>query len=88
MTDLTARELLDTILRSWEATRTTFKKATRSTTDEGATLQPTEKTLVGRTRPPIRKGDKTSHTPPTRRRLREETSWTGFAHPSSHPLAC
>jgi hypothetical protein len=25
MTDLTARELLDTILRSWAATRATFK---------------------------------------------------------------
>lgn len=43
MTDLTARELLDTILRSWEATRATFKKATRPRTHDGTTLQPTEK---------------------------------------------
>jgi hypothetical protein len=42
MTDLTARELLDTILRSWMATRASFKKGTRPPAEDGATLQPDE----------------------------------------------
>ncbi len=43
MTDLTARELIDTIKRSWLATRATFKKEARPPTEDRATLQPTEK---------------------------------------------
>jgi hypothetical protein len=43
MTDLTARELLDTILRSWMATRASFKKAARPPAGNEATLQPDEK---------------------------------------------
>jgi hypothetical protein len=34
MTDLTPRELLDTILRSWMATRATFKSDARPPADE------------------------------------------------------
>jgi hypothetical protein len=43
MTDLTARELLDTILRSWMATRATFQKVARPPAEGDATLQPGEK---------------------------------------------
>lgn len=43
MTDLTARELLDTILRSWMATPATFTKVARPPAEDEATLQPGEK---------------------------------------------
>jgi hypothetical protein len=51
MTDLTARELLDTILRSWMATRATFKKVARPPAEDEATLQPGEKE-VGQVKEP------------------------------------
>jgi hypothetical protein len=43
MTDLTTRELLDTIIRSWRATRATFKKPTEPANEGHATLQPDSK---------------------------------------------
>ena len=43
MTDLTARELMDTILRSLAETRATFKKAAHPSTDNRAPLQPNQK---------------------------------------------
>jgi hypothetical protein len=55
MTDLTARELLDTILRSWMATRATFTKVARPPAEDGATLQPVEKE-VGQVKEPADQG--------------------------------
>jgi hypothetical protein len=43
MTELTGRELLDTILRSWMATRASFTKAARPPAEDEATLQPNAK---------------------------------------------
>jgi hypothetical protein len=40
MTDLTARELMNTILRSLAETRATFRKTAEPSTDDSATLQP------------------------------------------------
>jgi hypothetical protein len=42
MTNLTARELMDTILRSLAETRAKFKISQSSPSDERTTLQPTE----------------------------------------------
>jgi len=43
MTELTARELMDTILRSLERTRATFKKTSQPSADDCAPLQPDQK---------------------------------------------
>jgi hypothetical protein len=43
MTNLTARELMDTILRSLAETRARFRRSTLAPTDERTTLQPTQK---------------------------------------------
>ena len=45
MTDLTARELINTILRSLAATRATFKTATEPADEGHATLQPDSKDI-------------------------------------------
>jgi hypothetical protein len=45
MTDLTARELMDTILRSLVQTRAAFKKAPQPSADDRATLAPDQKEL-------------------------------------------
>ena len=55
MTDLTARELLDTILRSWMATRATFTTVARPPAEGEATLQPGEKE-VGQVKEPADQG--------------------------------
>jgi hypothetical protein len=43
MTDLTARELMDTILQSPARTRASFKKAAQPSADDRATLQRDQK---------------------------------------------
>jgi hypothetical protein len=43
MTDLTARELMDTILRSLAETRATFKKVAQPSADNRTTPQPDQK---------------------------------------------
>jgi hypothetical protein len=43
MTDLTTRELMDTISRSPAETRATFKKVAQPSTDNRAPLQPVQK---------------------------------------------
>jgi|307.fasta_scaffold116304_1 hypothetical protein len=43
MTDLTTRELMDTILRSLAETRAAFKKIVQPSTDDRTTLQPDQK---------------------------------------------
>jgi hypothetical protein len=43
VTDLTARELMDTILQSLARTRASFKKAAQPSADDHATLQPDQK---------------------------------------------
>jgi hypothetical protein len=45
MTDLTARELMDTILRSLAQTRATFKKTAQPSADNRATLAPDQEGL-------------------------------------------
>jgi hypothetical protein len=43
MTDLSGRELMDTILRSLAETRATFKKTPQPSADDHATLEPDQK---------------------------------------------
>jgi len=45
MTNLTTRELLDTIIRSWRTTRAAFKKPTEPANEAHATLQPDSKDI-------------------------------------------